>query len=236
VIRRGALALVAALAAALGVSVAGARAADECRGLMVCISVPGPWVVVPAEAAGAAYPASSWLLTCPREAPLIGGLDARLTRAEIDIGFRGLLGSPVNPGITTENAALFTGTYTGSDAVATAYKPFIGCVPTSGGARTPTVYRPGKPTIAHAKVVAVKPGRLARVTHGCRPGEHLISWTYAVGIYGSAAPSARVLAGARASAVVRNGRILASASRAGVPSQRRVELQVVAICTRSPED
>jgi hypothetical protein len=220
-------------AAAFALPGATARAADECRGLMVCISVPGPWVVVPAAApAGAAYPASSWLLTCPQGT--VGGLDARLTRPEIDIGFRGLTGSPVNPGITTTNAALFTGTYTGRTKTATAFRPFIGCIPSSGGARVPTVFKPGRPTIARSRAVTVGPGRLARVTYGCRAGERLVSWSYAVGIYGEDAPSAAALGSVRSAGTLRDGRILASASRAGVPRDRRVQLQVVAICTRVP--
>ena len=45
-----------------------------------------------------------------------------------------------------------------------------------------------------------------------------------------------MLASVRAAGTVLHGRILASASREGVPRDRRVQLQVVAICTRAPED
>src|SRR5207244_1257687 len=164
----------------------------------------------------------------------VGGLDARLTRPEIDLSFGGLLGSPVNPGITTTNAALFTGTYTGKPRLATAFRPYLGCIPAAGGARTPTVYKPGHPTVVRVRTVPVVAGRLARVEHGCAPGERLVSSTRAVGIYGESAPTAAEVAGVRLAGTVRNGRILASASRPALVG-RRVELQVVAICTRGVE-
>jgi hypothetical protein len=228
---RAALALAAALTV-VAATAGRAGAADECTGLPVCISVPGPWVVVAAPRASAPAPASSWLLRCPEGT--IGGLDARLTRPEIDISFAGLLGSPVAPGRTTSNAALFTGAYTGKPALATAYKPFLGCIPAAGGARTPTVFRPGRPTIARARAVPVFAGRAARVTFGCNPGERLISSTRAVGVYGETAPSASELAAVHLESAVRNGRILASATRPALPG-RRVELQVVAICSKALE-
>lgn len=222
----------AAVLAALAATAGHARAADECRGIPVCISVPGPWVVVAAPGAVTASPASSWLLRCP--VGTIGGLDARLTRPEIDIAFDGLLGSPVSPGLTTSNAALFTGAYTGEPALATAFRPFIGCIPSAGGARTPTVFRPGHPTIARVRAVPIAAGRTANVTFGCNPGERLVRSTRAVGIYGETAPSARDLGAVRLAGTVRDGRIVASATRPALPG-RRVELQVVAICTRSLE-
>jgi hypothetical protein len=217
---------------ALAATAGQAAAADECRGIPVCISVPGPWVVVAAPRAAMLSPASSWLLRCPQGT--IGGLDARLTRPEIDMAFAGLLGSPVSPGLTTSNAALFTGTYTGKPVVATAFRPFIGCIPSSGGPRTPTVFSPGHPTIARVRTVPVVAGRAARVTFGCNPGERLVRSTRAVGVYGETAPSAADLDAVRLAGAVRGGRIVATATRPALPG-RRVELQVVAICTRGLE-
>ena len=95
--------LAAVVPAAIAATAGSAGAADECRGIPVCISVPGPWVVVAAPNATTPPPASSWLLRCPEGT--IGGLDARLTRPEIDLSFAGLLGSPVSPGQTTSNGA-----------------------------------------------------------------------------------------------------------------------------------
>ncbi len=132
-----------AFAAALAVLAApSARAADECRGLPVCIPVAGPWVAVPQGDADARFPQRSWRMKCP-EGSIVGGVDARLTHRAVDMSFSGLLGSPVNPGITTRDEVVFTGTYTGGASRPTGYRPFIGCVPTAGGGRIPTAVKPG---------------------------------------------------------------------------------------------
>ena len=99
--------------AALAVA-APAGGANECDGLMVCVPVAGPWVVVPAST-GAPRERVEFQLTCPR-GYVVGGLDARLSVRAIDVGFIGTLGSPVNPGITTSRSAVFLGTYVGRPA------------------------------------------------------------------------------------------------------------------------
>ena len=96
--------------AALAVA-APAGGANECDGLMVCIPVAGPWVVVPA-ATGVPRERVEYQLTCPR-GYIVGGTDARLSNRAIDVGFIGTTGSPVNPGITTSRSAVFLGTYVG---------------------------------------------------------------------------------------------------------------------------
>ena len=68
-----------------------ARATNECRGLMVCVPVAGPWVIVPATRH------VQYQVACPRSY-IIGGLDAELSHRAIDVTFPGRLGSPVNPG------------------------------------------------------------------------------------------------------------------------------------------
>ena len=70
--------LVAALAAAAVVTFAGsAGATNECRGLQVCIRVPGPWVVVP-TARTVPRPLAEFELSCPQGA-IAAGLDAELS-------------------------------------------------------------------------------------------------------------------------------------------------------------
>ena len=93
--------LLVALGATLTILTApSARAADECRGLQVCIPVSGPWVTIPASTAADGAPSRSWYVKCPKGS-IVGGVDARLTSRAIDMSFSGRLGSPVNPGVTT---------------------------------------------------------------------------------------------------------------------------------------
>jgi hypothetical protein len=210
------------------------RAANECDGLLICIPVPGPWVAIASPTGARPYPAARWQLKCPEG--VVGGLDARLTDRAIDVDFPGLMGSPVNPGITTSTSAVFTGTYTGRLRKPTAFRPFIGCIPGGGGARTPTglqAFRPGRPTLVRARTLVLAFGRLLRETHSCRPGEQLVRSSAAVGFYtGEQPPSARQLAAVRVTYAVHEGQILVSASRQGIPRGTRVAVQVLATCTR----
>ena len=62
----------ATLLCAVAATAAPAGAADECRGLQVCISVPGPWVVVPEQSGFDRTPAL-YLLACPGGRGVVGG-------------------------------------------------------------------------------------------------------------------------------------------------------------------
>src|SRR5207249_1007325 len=93
--------LVVATAALAGAMPAGA--AGECEGLQICVSVPGPWVVVPA-ATSVPRERVEYQLTCPK-GHVVAGLDARVSLRAVDVSFLGLLGTPVNPGITTSRSA-----------------------------------------------------------------------------------------------------------------------------------
>ncbi len=214
-----------------------ARAADECRGLQVCIPVAGPWVVIPATASpGTGSPARSWYMKCPKGS-VVGGVDARLTSRAIDMSFAGRLGSPVNPGVTTTNEVVFTGTYAGHKSRPAAFRPFVGCVPTAGGGRVPTVaatpaaFKPSSPTQLRVRTVSFT-GRVERVTNRCPAGERLVSFTHAVAFNSPKEPTARQLAGVRSSLVRRGNLLLASAKLGGAAASLRAKLQILAVCTR----
>jgi len=231
--------LVAAAATLVVLAAPSARAADECRGLQVCIPVPGPWVAVPPGDADARFPQRSWHMKCP-EGSIVGGVDARLTHRTVDMTFSGLLGSPVNPGITTREEVVFTGTYTGAASRPTGFRPFIGCVPTAGGGRIPTaVYapaavKPGRPTRLRVRTVSFV-NAVAEVTHGCNRGERLVSSTHAVAFRSRREPSVTQLAGVQSELVVRAGRLVASATLTGAARGIRAKLQIQAVCTRGPD-
>ena len=220
------------LTAALAVSVPGARAADECAGLLVCIPVAGPWVAIPASSGASAT--ASWQLVCP--VGVVGGVDARASEAAVAVEFPGLLGSPVNPGITTTNLLVFRGTYAGRARRITSFKPFIGCIPGGGGPRTPTsssaAVKPGAPITTRVKTLRVGVGTLARTTLGCRRGERLLRSSHSVGLYTSDVPAPAELAAVRVIRVSRGGRVLVSATRRGLAADVRVVVQVHAECAR----
>ena len=226
-------ALVTTLAAAL-VAVAPAGSANECNGLQVCVPVAGPWVSLPSSG-GAERPGVAWQLTCPR-GYIVGGLDAQLTHRAIDVSFLGMLGSPVNPGITTSRSATFVGTYVGVSSGALSFKPYIGCMPASGGgSRVPTsvsVFPPGQPVTRRAKTVRVRPGS-ATVTQACRRGERLVGASHAFGFFTRTPPSASLVSSVTGSRSARGGTVRVSVRGDAELGGVRAVVQVHALCARA---
>ena len=219
--------------AALAVA-APAGGANECDGLMVCIPVAGPWVVVPAST-GVPREQVEYQLTCPR-GYIVGGTDARLSVRAIDVGFIGTTGSPVNPGITTSRSAVFLGTYVGRSASAATFKPFIGCMPQAGGgSRVPTSVsqlRPGRPVTRRAKTVRVRPGTTT-VAQRCLSGERLVGGTHAFGFDTRTPPSASLVGSVSGSQRIRGDSVVVRVSGDAELSGVRAVVQVQALCSRS---
>jgi hypothetical protein len=177
-----------------------ASATNECRGLMVCVPVVGPWVVT-----GSAQRVE-YDLSCPARF-VVAGLDAELSRRGIDVGFVGALGSPVNPGITTSRDAVFLGRVVRGPSAGASFRPHIGCIPAQGGGqRAPTAYRPvppGKPVDRRVEEIAARGSRV--VTGRCPKGELLSSATHAVGFYAPTPPSASAIRAVHVAQSVRAG-------------------------------
>lgn len=231
--RRAALAaLVAAVAAAVAGAAAGpAAATTECRGLQICVSVVGPWVLVPASA-GAPRREAEFQLSCPRRF-VIGGLDAELSDRRLAVKFDGALGSPVTPGVTTSTAAVFRGVWTGVGAgAAPSFRPRLGCIPANGGGGgVPTslqVFPPGPPPARHVKTLPLRHG-LAHVTVRCGIGERLVAGAHAVGFYTVRPPTAALAAEVRAAHVLRPTALVATL-RVGALHGAQGVLQAAAVC------
>jgi hypothetical protein len=227
-----ALLLVPLVAAALAVPSL-AAATNECNGLDVCISVPGPWVVVPA--APTRLGVVEYQLSCPRGS-IVGGLDAVLGDRALFLRFLGKLGSPVNPGITTDRSVVFVSWW--ARRAPTAYRPLLGCIPTSGGGgRSTTAFRaaPARPPVRLVRTVRVRVDGGGRLTVGCRSGERLVSSSHAVGFRTQRPPDARALAGITVVRRERGNRVELRATRsAAVPPRANVEVQLHVVCARGP--
>jgi hypothetical protein len=223
--------LLAAVAAAFAIWVAPAGATSECRGLMVCVPVVGPWVVVP-TAASAPRPSVDYLLTCPR-GWIVGGLDAELSARGLDVQFHALLGSPVNPGISTSRTALFTATLAVGSTRAPTFRPHIGCIPTAGGgARVPTalrVFPVGRPTTMRAKEVRLRPGT-ALVSQACKSGETLVGGSHAVAFYTVTPPAAALAESVTATRTIRPGAVAVAVQAGRAVRAVRAVVQAVAVC------
>lgn len=223
----------AVAAAALALAPSGSAATRECEGLQVCVPVHGPWVVLPTATS---FPRArvEWRVTCPR-GHVAAGLDAELTERAIDVGFLGRIGSPVNPGITTERSVVFFASYVGATARAPAFRPHVGCMPTAGGGeRIPTaagIVRPGRPTVRRVRVERVRPGRRV-VASSCRAGETLVEAAHAFGFYTRRPPTASLVAGVAGRRAVSGRRVAVTVRGDAELGGVRAVVQVHAVCAR----
>jgi hypothetical protein len=223
--------LLACAITALAAGAGEARGTNECRGLIVCVPVAGPWVVVPATRH------VQYQLACPRRY-VVGGLDAELSDRAIDVTFPGRLGSPVNPGITTSATALFDGLYVGARARVTSFRPHIGCIPAAGGggspptlvALRPAAFPPGRPVVRRVRTVAAVAGRTTGGAQACGRNERLVGASHAVGLYTRVAPSASLARAVSVTRTVRNGRVAVAVRTDPVLRGLRAIVQVHALC------
>ena len=219
-------------AAALNSAHAATTATHECDGLQICVPIAGPWVVVSTR--GTPRERIDYQLDCPR-GYIVGGLDAELSTRAIDLSFAGTLGSPVNPGITTSRAAVFSATYVGLDTRAVAsIRPHVGCIPASGGGgRVPTaasaIFPPGHPTTRRVRTVRLLPGA-STVTQACASGERLIEATRAIGFYTQQPPGADLAAAVRTRQAVRGSRVSVSVRAGQAVAGVRAVIQVGVVC------
>jgi hypothetical protein len=225
-------AVFATLAAAL-VAATPVGATNECNGLMVCVPIAGPWVVVPTSTSVPRREVE-YQLTCPR-GHVAAGLDAELSRRAIDVGFRGRLGSPVNPGISTLRSVVFVASFVGRSADTATFRPRVGCMPASGGSggipTSVTTFPPGEATIRRVRTVRVRPGT-ATVVQRCRASERLVSAEHALGFFTRRPPDAGLVSSVSGSRVVRDGRVRVTVRGDAELGNVRVVVQVQAVCSR----
>lgn len=228
-------AVVAAIAATAAIP---AVAADECRGLQVCLPVAGPWVVVPPSG----HSPVEYELRCPLPGYIVAGVDVRLADEEIDVSFRGETGSPVAPGVTTRQALLFSARSTAPTRRPSSFRPFLGCVPTAGGGgRAQTAFtatpagglRPSRPL--ERVVVTRRVGEGSAVVRArCPRGARLLGAAHAVAFRTETPPAAGILEAVRVARSVAAGAVVARVTVApGSLGRVRAELQLHAVCRKA---
>ena len=179
-------------------------------------------------------------MRCPLKGYIVAGVDARVSDRAIDVSIRGENGAPVSPGVTTGREVVFTAVYTGAAPRPTAFQPFIGCIPTSGGGgRGETAYRR---TTAFVPVKALDrrvvrkrlvSGASVRVVGGCPPGTRLLGTSHAYAFRTGAEPGQTLLRAVTIRRTVSGRRVVAVASVAPtVPQSMGVELQLHSLCSR----
>ena len=223
------LVVAAVSAAAFAVAPAPAFATDECRGLQQCVPVHGPWVVIP-TANSVPRPRVEWQLMCPR-GYVAAGLDAELSHRAIDVGFLGMIGAPVTPGVATARAVVFYASYVGGTARAPTFRPHVGCMPGGGGGRIPTAFKPGRPTIRRVAQNDIPPGRSAAVK-GCLPRETLVGASQAFGFFMRNTPSSSLVESVTGARRVGGRRVSVVVTADVEVASVQAVVQVHAICSR----
>lgn len=217
-----------------------ARAANECRGLQTCLPVPGPWVAIPGPTAGAPASTAVWQLRCPLRGYIVAGVDAQVTDRSVDVSIRGENGAPVSPGVTTRRELLFTAVYTGGGRRATAFRPFLGCIPVSGGGgrgetsvRRTAAFTPARPLERRVTERPLRSGTSTTVVGRCPAGTRLLAADHAFGFRVDDEPGSSLLRAVRVRRAVAGRAVTAIGTvQPSVPARLRVLLQVHAVCTR----
>jgi hypothetical protein len=223
------LILAAAAAAAFAVAPSSALATDECRGLQQCVPVHGPWVVIP-TANSVPRPRVEWRLMCPR-GYVAAGLDAELSDRAIDVGFLGLIGAPVTPGVATARAVVFYASYVGGTARAPTFRPHVGCMPGGGGGRIPTAFKPGRPTVRRVAQNEIPPGRSA-AAKTCLGRETLVGASHAFGFFMRNTPSSSLVASVGGTQRISGRRVSVLVTADVEVASVQAVVQVHAICSR----
>jgi len=234
------LAIAVLAAVLLGLAVSGeARAANECKGLQVCLPVEGPWVAIPAPVRGGVS-SVVWQMRCPLRGYVVAGIDARVSDRSIDVSIRGENGSPVSPGVTTGSAVVFTAVYTGGAPHASSFQPFVGCIPTSGGGgrgetsvKRASAFAPSKPVDRRVLRRRLVSGGAVRVVGRCPAGTRLLGAEHAYAFHTNAEPGATLLTAVRVRRSVSGRSVTAVATVSPLlPQSLPVELQLHVLCTR----
>jgi hypothetical protein len=131
---------------------------------------------------------------------------------------------------------VFVGIYAGQTDAAPTFRPFIGCIPaTGGGTRVPTSvssFPPGRPIIRRVKTIRVRPGTTT-VVQRCASGERLVSGSHAFAFSMRTPPSASLVRSVSGIQELRGEsvavRVHGDAELAGV----RALVQVHALCARA---
>ncbi len=132
---------------------------------------------------------------------------------------------------------MFVATY--ARGAPTAFRPVLGCIPTSGGGgRSTTAYHPiavkPLPVLRRVHSIPLR-GASRQVTASCRGGERLVGWSTAAGLRTKLQPAAAVLNGVRVATRRDGNAVVVRATRTtAVPRGARVVVQVHLLCARGP--
>jgi hypothetical protein len=208
---------------------------QECHNVKDCVSVIGPWVVVPAKGE------ATFLLVCPKERGFVGGTDSRASSRSIHVWFDGQIGAPISQSVTTGDSLLFHAVAkNGRQGV---FQPVIGCITlqkhangrstVSARASAPPGTSAGPPLDYQMQTVVLNAGTNQTALAACTAREKLVGSWDALAFVTIDPPSLR-----HVGAVKTTTRSVGNAVRASIqtsfslPFSPLAEVQVGAVCAR----
>ena len=217
---------------------------QECHNVHNCLSVIGPWVVVPANGQ------ATFLLTCPNgrtssfvgpKSGFVGGTDTRASSPNVRVWFDGQIGAPIGQSITTGHFLLFHGVTTNGKPGS--FEPVIGCITLQAQTNSRSTVSArraaalpgtpaGTPLDLHARILELVAGSVLSRTTRCLPNEKLVgSWT-TLAFAGISPPSLSHVSAVTIKATVAGDAVTAVVSTdRSLPFTPLAEVQVGAECT-----
>ena len=206
---------------------------QECHNVKDCVSVIGPWVVVPATGE------ATFLLVCPKQRGYVGGTDSRASSTGIHVWFDGQIGAPISQSITTSYKLLFHAvSKTGRQGV---FQPVLGCITLQkhSNGRSTVSARANVPGTATGpldyqfQTVVLNAGTTQTATATCLPGEKVVGSWSSLAFVTIDPPSLRHVAAVKAATkIVRNAVHGTTRTGFGLPFSPLAEVQVGAVCAR----
>jgi hypothetical protein len=207
---------------------------QECHNVKDCVSVIGPWVVVPPKGE------ATFLLVCPKLRGYVGGTDSRASSKNIHVWFDGQIGAPISQSVTTSYKLLFHAVAkNGREGV---FQPVLGCITLqkhANGRSTVSARASAPPGTTtgtldyQMQTVVLNAGTTQTATATCLPGERVVSSWSALAFVTIDPPSLRHV-GAVAATTKVVGNSVRGTIRTGfsLPFSPLAEVQIGAVCAR----
>ncbi|MBV8599496.1 MAG: hypothetical protein JO017_11800 [Actinobacteria bacterium] len=206
---------------------------QECHNVKDCVSVIGPWVVVPAKGE------ATFLLLCPKNQGYVGGTDSRASSPAVHVWFDGQIGAPISQSITTSYKLLFHAV--AKNARVGVFQPVLGCITLqkhSNGRSTVSARAtvPGTSTGSldyQMRLVVLNAGTNQSATVACPAPEKIVGSWSSLAFVSIDPPSV-----AHAGAVKTTTRIVGNAVQGSIatalslPFAPLAEVQIGAVCAR----
>ena len=213
----------------------------ECSSVPSCVSVTGPWVVVPAHGE------VTYLVSCPNRIKfLTGGTDAQASSDDIRVWWDGPLGAPLGTPLHRESPTSNAGTVLLFHAVSNdgrmgSFQPSLGCIKLQDLTKRSTLsarvvaagpaVTPSAALDLRAKQVLLGPGLTLTAKSSCVRKEKIVGSWYSLAFETPKPPDLSHVGAVSVETRVRDNAVVAVIrTQDSLPEPPQAEVQVGAMC------